>query len=75
MMKGGMGNLMKQAQQMQAKMQKAQEEIDVYAEESKCSEVICLNRIIIAIKNSTWDINAGKIKEQTEKRMMAWIYV
>ncbi len=27
MMKGGMGNLMKQAQQMQAKMQKAQEEI------------------------------------------------
>ena len=27
MMKGGMGNLMKQAQQMQAKMQKAQEEL------------------------------------------------
>lgn len=27
MMKGGMGNLMKQAQQMQAKMQKMQEEI------------------------------------------------
>ncbi|MEW6996589.1 YbaB/EbfC family nucleoid-associated protein [Colwelliaceae bacterium BS250] len=27
MMKGGMGNLMKQAQQMQAKMAKAQEEI------------------------------------------------
>ena len=27
MMKGGMGNLMKQAQQMQAKMQQAQEEI------------------------------------------------
>jgi hypothetical protein len=27
MMKGGMGNLMKQAQQMQVKMQKAQEEI------------------------------------------------
>ena len=27
MMKGGMGNLMKQAQQMQGKMQKAQEEI------------------------------------------------
>ena len=26
-MKGGMGNLMKQAQQMQAKMQKAQEEL------------------------------------------------
>ena len=28
MMKGGMGNLMKQAQQMQAKMQKAQEEAE-----------------------------------------------
>ena len=27
MMKGGMGNIMKQAQQMQARMQKAQEEI------------------------------------------------
>jgi len=27
MMKGGMGNLMKQAQQMQAKMAKAQEEL------------------------------------------------
>ena len=27
MMKGGMGNLMKQAQQMQANMQKAQEEL------------------------------------------------
>lgn len=27
MMKGGMGNLMKQAQQMQAKMQQAQEEV------------------------------------------------
>ena len=27
MMKGGMGNLMKQAQEMQAKMQKAQEEL------------------------------------------------
>ena len=27
MMKGGMGNLMKQAQQMQAKMQQAQEEL------------------------------------------------
>lgn len=27
MMKGGMGNLMKQAQQMQAQMQKAQEEL------------------------------------------------